>query len=133
LLKQFRARTTSPKTAVNLDDPVARNLIGRHDEDGLLVLCCHGACWVLRRLEREAVTGHIGGKVSEGRSGCVAAAAEALVSCLAPYAIPRLPAPLRDRDMADRPARGGSRPLEWCMRCLLSCDRFVLVGRVAVT
>ena len=27
----------------------------------------------------------------------------------------------------------GSRPLEWCMRCLLSPDRFVLGGRVAVT
>ncbi len=28
---------------------------------------------------------------------------------------------------------GGSRPLEWCMGCLLICDRFVLGGRVGVT
>lgn len=27
----------------------------------------------------------------------------------------------------------GSRPLEWCMRYLLSSDRFVLAGRVGVT
>jgi hypothetical protein len=27
----------------------------------------------------------------------------------------------------------GSRPLEWCMGYLLSCDCFVLAGRVGVT
>ncbi len=52
-------------------------------------------------------------------------------------------APLRERiegelDPAEhvrrrRAAAERSRPLEWCMGHLLSCDRFVLGGRVGVT
>jgi hypothetical protein len=111
LLKALQARTISPNTPpVDLADPVARHLIGGHDQHrlsitGLLLLCLAGD-------ELQPMAGHVRGQVTKewpwpGRRGGVA-----LVGGVAPDAQPGIAA-LRAQPLLPRggmgliPARNG--------------------------
>jgi hypothetical protein len=102
--------------AVHFDDPVAGDLVGCHDEDGLCVLL-KGGGRLLRRLESEPAAGDIGCEIGDRGGIGLVAAAEVGVGGMAPHAIPQFPAALC---VPGQPVRALHRPVR---DALARCDQ----------